>query len=71
MARDRVGDGIDHLSKHVLGLDQLDHGSLLAGPKRLPTSPKGVLVLAVELMEVFEKLGQPAVVVDDDGVVVL
>jgi len=28
-------------------------------------------VLAVELMEVFEKLGQPAVVVDDDGVVVL
>jgi hypothetical protein len=29
------------------------------------------LVLAVELMEVFEKLGQPAVVVDNDGVVVV
>jgi hypothetical protein len=29
------------------------------------------LVLAVELMEVFEKLGQEAVVVDDNGVVVV
>jgi hypothetical protein len=71
VARDRVGDRVNHLCKHVLGLDQLDHGSLLAGPERLPPAPKGVLVLAVELMEVFEKLGQEAVVVDDNGVVVV
>jgi hypothetical protein len=32
---------------------------------------EGVLVLAVELMEVFEKLWQPAVVVDEHGMVVV
>ena len=71
VASDRVGDGVDHLREYVLGFDQLDHGGLLAGPERLPSSPEGVLVLAVELMEVFEKLGQEAVVVDDNGVVVV
>jgi hypothetical protein len=29
------------------------------------------LVLAVELMEVFKELGQPAVVVDEHGMVVV
>ena len=71
VASDRVGDRVNHLCKHVLGLDQLDHGCLLAGPERLPSSPEGVLVLGVELMEVFEKLGQAPVVVDDNDVVVV
>ena len=71
VACDRVGDGVDHLCEYVLGFDQLDHRGLLAGPERLPSSPQGVLVLAVELMEVFEELGQPAVVVDEQGMVVV
>ena len=71
MASDRVGDGVDHLCKYVLGFDQLDYGSLLAGPERFPPSAKGVLVLGVEFVKMFEELRQPSVVVDDHGVVVV
>jgi hypothetical protein len=34
VARNRVGDGVDHLLEDILGLDQLDDGGLLAGPER-------------------------------------
>ncbi len=71
MASDRVGDGVHHAFEHILGFDQLDHGCLLAGPERFPPTAKGILVLGVQLVEVFEELGQPAVVVDEHGVVVV
>jgi hypothetical protein len=45
--------------------------SLLAGPERFPPSAEGVLVFGVQFMEMFEKLGQPALVVDEQGMVVV
>ncbi len=70
VAGDGVGDGIDYPREDILGFDQLDRGGLFACPERFPPSAKHVLMLGEKFVKVFEKVGQPAVVVDDGVVVV-
>jgi hypothetical protein len=65
VARDWVGEGVDHLLEHVLRLDELDRGGLFGADRsraRTTCSPARADARGVRLLQrpVRQLLGQPA-----------
>src|SRR3954465_13597356 len=53
---DRIGEGVDHLSEDVLGLNELDRRGLFGGPHGLPPPVESVLVLCDQLVEMSQEV---------------
>ena len=62
-----IGEVVDHLAEHVLGLHETDDAGLLHRPEVLPATAQGVLVLGEELVEALEEPGVVTVAVVNAG----
>jgi hypothetical protein len=71
MILDRVGQGVDDLGEDIIGANQLDDGAVLGRPQVLPATAQAVLVLGQQLVKTLEELGEAALYVPEDGMIVV